>query len=247
MTKFRKKSKTQNEINIIKKLIMEVKKIILNLSETASEMEKILSHEVEGFAFAAPKLVEVFGAEVKSMVPAVLVEASRKQDTKYLIYSPLTRQMLCLDEGTFLDPEVGAIYQNGALSAQVVEENGKKTIELEYNDILTPCFVQEKAKQHLGALLAISYSTSLRAAYYALPPEKRELKPAMIIGGAYWYIKLGTKNGRAETIVVSATEGCVFSLGIQENQIREITESGYCHTISVDIYWDGKRFTQSKK
>lgn len=226
---------------------MELNQVVLNLAEVATEMVEVLGNEVVGFELGKAQICDIFCYALLCDAPAVVIKAEKDNELKYLVYSPLSAQMFITDEPIDTPSTLGRSYENGCLSAIVVEDNGEKTLQLKINAPDLLCCNKEKAQNLLTGFLAITYERSIRMSYYRLPLDKTELVPCLCAGMLSWGLTIKDVN-RYYGIIINVGSSHIFSIGLTMKDYAVITQCGRYQSIeqtncpSQTYFWNGKIF-----
>ncbi len=218
---------------------MEINNTHLNLQEITEDMVKVLGNEVTGYQLGSAEICNVYCRPVLGYAPAVVITAQKGEDVRYLIYSPLSAQMLVTDKKPLEEASVGECSVNGCLSATVVEKDGRKTIFLNFKEEDTVCFTQEKAINKMTGWLAVTYERKLRLAYYLNAPANRIPTPQMVLGFLCWGITLERKKNWKLSLLVYVGSSHVFSFGADKMHYKSID--------AADVYWTAEKGVSTRK
>ncbi len=227
---------------------MEFNQAVLNLQDTSKEMLAVLGVEVTGYELEKARICDIYCPTVLSYAPAVVIRARNNEDVKNLVYSPLSAQMFLTDDEIEDLSTIGKSYQNGCLSAAVVEKEGTVTLELKVEEKDIICANIEKAQNLLTGFLAISYESNVRIAYYKAPLEHRELKPAIAAGILSWCLRIKRRPNWFENVIINVACSHVYSIGLPMREYAEIKQARRCQTLdrsgnpSQTYFWNGKSF-----
>lgn len=226
---------------------MELNQTVLNVSEVATEMVEVLGNEVSDFELGKAQICDIFCYALLCDAPAVVIKAEKGNELKYLVYSPLSAQMFITDEPIDTPSTLGRSYENGCLSAIVVDDSSEKTLQLKINAPDLLCCNKEKAQNLLTGFLAITYERSIRMSYYRLPLDNTELVPCLCAGMLCWGLTIKDVN-RYYGIIINVGSSHIFSIGLPMKDYAVITHCGRYQTIeptncpSQTYFWNGKIF-----
>ena len=218
---------------------MEINSTYISLQEITEDMVKVLGNEVTDYQLGSAEICNIYCQPVLGYAPAVVITARKGEDVKYLIYSPLSAQMLVTDEKPVEKASVGENSVNGCLSASVVEKDGRKTIFLNFKEEDTVCLTREKAVNKMVGWLAVTYERSLRLAYYLNAPANRIPTPQMVLGFLCWGITLERKKNWKQSLLVYVGSSHVFSFGADKMHYKNIDAAG--------VYWTTEKGVSTKK
>lgn len=218
---------------------MEINSTYVNLQEITEDMVKVLGNEVTGYKLGSAEICNIYCPQILGYAPAVFLKAQKNEELKYLVYSPLSAQMLVTDEAPLLLSEHGESAVNGCLSAKVVEKDGRKTIFLDFKDEDGLCLTREKAVNKMTGWLAVTHERSLRVAYYQNAPGTRVLVPRTVLGFLCWGITLKREKNWKQSLLVYVGSSHVLSFGADKMYYKNINAPG--------VYWTAEKGVSTRK